>query len=317
MISGDPGCGKSQFLLWLAARLVSGDPFPMPNPHLRTYPSRQGQFLYVSSEDSPSRTIKPRLLAAGCDPSQVVILEGMREKVSDDDPKSKVREFRMADVALIERVLSEGKFSAVGIDPVTTHLGNDVDSNSNSEVSNALKELPPIADRTGTAFLLVRHRAKRREGPSKLSGMGATAFQAISRAELMLGEHPDIDGEWIISHAKYSIAERSRPLHYRIVPQLLSENGCDIETSRFEYVGVANVDAEAALQNDDSATPRQEADDFIHFALDAGPIPSSDFDKKAKDAGISAATLRRARKTLGVSAFRHGERWCVKLPTTD
>jgi hypothetical protein len=61
----------------------------------------------------------------------------------------------------------------------------------------------------------------------------------------------------------------------------------------------------------------------LNDVLTEGPVPAHEIIHDAEDAGIAEKTLRRAKKLLGVVAYRESEagerrgvgRWLWKLPT--
>jgi putative DNA primase/helicase len=62
--------------------------------------------------------------------------------------------------------------------------------------------------------------------------------------------------------------------------------------------------------------------DFLRDVLEAGPLPTKEIEAEAKDAGISWRTIKRAKKDLGVEAYREpsaegamrGGQWWWRLP---
>ena len=66
-----------------------------------------------------------------------------------------------------------------------------------------------------------------------------------------------------------------------------------------------------------------EATEFLNDVLAKGPVPAHEIIHDAEDAAIAEKTLRRAKKLLGVIAYRESEagerrgvgRWLWKLPT--
>ncbi|MEM1331474.1 MAG: AAA family ATPase, partial [Planctomycetota bacterium] len=74
MLAGDPGLGKSFVSLDLAARVSAG----LPWPDLPSESNAPGGVVLLSAEDGLADTIRPRLDAAGADPSRVVALEAVR-----------------------------------------------------------------------------------------------------------------------------------------------------------------------------------------------------------------------------------------------
>src|SRR6202011_835458 len=67
-LDGDPGLGKSLLTLDLAARVTTGRPMPDGTPGV------QGSVILIAPEDGATDTIKPRLEAAGGDPSLIRLL---------------------------------------------------------------------------------------------------------------------------------------------------------------------------------------------------------------------------------------------------
>jgi hypothetical protein len=59
-----------------------------------------------------------------------------------------------------------------------------------------------------------------------------------------------------------------------------------------------------------------DASDFLRTELGGGARSVKDIEEKADAFGISKATLKRARKKLGVHAFKNGlgDGWSMKLP---
>jgi putative DNA primase/helicase len=49
-----------------------------------------------------------------------------------------------------------------------------------------------------------------------------------------------------------------------------------------------------------------EAEEFLKLVLSDGEVPSETVQEEAQRRGISVATLRRAKKTLGVKSEKHG-----------
>src|SRR6185437_9773709 len=73
MLDGDPGLGKSLLTLDLAARITTGKPMPDGTRGIR------GTILLIAPEDGAADTIKPRIEAAGGDPSQVHLLNFVKD----------------------------------------------------------------------------------------------------------------------------------------------------------------------------------------------------------------------------------------------
>src|SRR5258706_13251727 len=73
VIAGDPGVGKSQVTMSIAATVTTGGAWPVTGEQ-----SERGRGLLFSAEDDPSDTILPRLVAAGGDRAMLDIQRMVR-----------------------------------------------------------------------------------------------------------------------------------------------------------------------------------------------------------------------------------------------
>ena len=77
------------------------------------------------------------------------------------------------------------------------------------------------------------------------------------------------------------------------------------------------VKSAAGTGDDGAKSALDEARDFLKSELGKGPQSARDIAKAARDAGISADTLKRARKALGVKARKAHDAngcWQIELP---
>jgi len=97
---------------------------------------------------------------------------------------------------------------------------------------------------------------------------------------------------------------------------------------RVNWLGQSEVSAKDLLatpQDQEHADARSEAVEFLKDILADGPVPAKQVVEEADDAEIAEKTLRRAKKILGVIAYREnttGEkrgagRWMWKLPMVE
>src|SRR3989440_7754746 len=151
VLDGDPGMGKSLIAAHIAACVSTGRPMPDGTP------GKQGGVIFIAPEDSPQDTLKPRLEAAGGDPSQVLVLN----TVDDLDPKRiKIydRPFSLAqDLEILEDAIKRMHAVLVIIDPLMAVLGNTIDSSRDQSVREVFTPLAQLAQRTGCAILMIRH----------------------------------------------------------------------------------------------------------------------------------------------------------------
>ncbi|MGB2932410.1 MAG: hypothetical protein WBF40_03345 [Methyloceanibacter sp.] len=75
---------------------------------------------------------------------------------------------------------------------------------------------------------------------------------------------------------------------------------------------------EALAVGGKSSLAVKEAKDFLQALLSGGPVPSKQVDADAQEVGIAKATLRRAKKKLGIKPYKDGMKgaWLCALPKT-
>jgi hypothetical protein len=86
VIAGNAGLGKSQITAYFAKVITTGDCF-----HNENEPTKIGSVIFLSAEDDPADTIKPRLVAVGADVSLCHVLSAISTK--DKDGKTGKRNF--------------------------------------------------------------------------------------------------------------------------------------------------------------------------------------------------------------------------------
>ena len=82
ILQGDPGDGKTTFILNVAALLSQGA--PMPESTERT---PRTNTIYQSAKDDAKDTLKPRLLSAGADCSRIAFMDESDGRLSINDPR--------------------------------------------------------------------------------------------------------------------------------------------------------------------------------------------------------------------------------------
>src|SRR5437763_990752 len=76
LLDASPGSGLSLVALTLAACISSGSPLPDGTP------TQQGHVLLLAPYDTPSDTLRPRLEAAGGDPTHLMLVHPLLEDAS-------------------------------------------------------------------------------------------------------------------------------------------------------------------------------------------------------------------------------------------
>ena len=232
ILDGDPGVGKSLLALTIAACVSTGR--PLPGGTL----GWQGGVILITPEDSPEDTIKPRMEAVGCDPSQVHLLN---TSIAFDAKKQEVyeRPFSLSqDLKDLEVGIIRNNAILVVIDPLMAVLGRNIDSSRDQDVREVLTPLAQIAERTGCAILIIRHLNKGNSANSLYRGAGSIGITAAARIALLVARDPGDEQKRVFATLKNNLSKIAANLTFQIaenergVPyiQWLGENQYTVST---------------------------------------------------------------------------------------
>src|SRR5262249_55073954 len=193
LVIGEPGGGKTYFVMDCGARVTRGEPWPdgtTPAP---------GGVIVLTSEDGVADTLRPRLDRQGGDPEHVHILRAVRVD-GDEIPFTLER-----DLPQLARVLTDHPDTALVIlDPVSAYLGSR-DSYKDAEIRGLLSPLAALAERYRVALLAILHLTKAAQRKLLLRAQGSVAFVAQARIVLAVGEDPDHDGRRLLVPVKNNL----------------------------------------------------------------------------------------------------------------
>ena len=312
-IAGEPGDGKSQLSIYVAATISRSGEWPCGEGRAPV-----GNVIIMNAEDGADDTVVPRLIAAGADLQRVHIVSA----VMQEDGKGR-RAFNLqADLALLERKIAEiGDVALVIIDPISSYMGK-ADSHKNAEVRGALEPLSEMAERLKVAILSITHFSK--VGAANNSKalhrfIGSIAFVGAPRAAFAVIEDADNEGRILFLHAKNNMAPKAQGLAYRLVQTMIGENESIVASYVLWENSPVVISADEALRANDGGGDRKaaaEAEQFLREKLSHGVVPAKDGEEHARALGITPRTLDRARKKLGVIAEKSGlkEGWTWRLP---
>jgi putative DNA primase/helicase len=216
--AGEPGDGKSQLSINVAATISKGGEWPCGEGRAPV-----GNVIIFNAEDGTEDTIVPRLIAAGADLERVHIVSA----VLQEDGKGH-RTFNLqADLALLESKIREiGNLALVIIDPISSYMGK-IDSHKNSEVRGALEPVSEMAERMKVAILSITHFSKTGSGSTNKAlhrFIGSIAFVGAPRAAFAVIEDADNEGRILVLHAKNNMAAKPQGLAYRLLQTIVGDN---------------------------------------------------------------------------------------------
>jgi len=295
LVAGDPGLGKSFLTLDLASRVSTGKGWP-DDPGTTYSP---GDVVLLSAEDDLEDTIRPRLDAAGADASCILAMPAVAD-LDDEGNHSKRLPDLSRDLRHVETALAQlPSPRLVIIDPISAYLGN-VDSHKNAEVRGALAPLAELASQHEVAVVGVTHLRKG-EGKAIHRAMGSLAFVAAARAVWAVTRDEDDDSRRLFLPVKNNIGSDREGMAFRLDSKMRNAPAVSWEA---EPVAMTADDAIGESKPGPKPSARQQAEQFLRQHLASGPRPANELQERAKSAGHSLGTLRRAKNALGVKAYQ-------------
>lgn len=309
MLSGDPGLGKSQLTAYMAAKVSTGGQWPDKTPCIT------GSVIFLNAEDDPADTSRPRLEAAGADLTKVYVLDAVKET---EGGKSIQRCFNLkTDLERLGEFMKKiGDVALVIIDPITAYMSG-TDSYKNSDVRALLAPLSDLASKYKAAMVCISHLNKGGSNQALMRTQGSVAFVAAARAAYIVAKDQEQPERRLFLPAKNNLGNDQTGFAFSVVSFTLDNS---IQTSRIEFENnPVTVRADDALITDAGEhTVLEEAKEFLQEVCVIGRT-AKQIKAQAEEAGISAATLRRAKDALGIKPKKDGKSgpWVWRLPDLE
>ena len=322
LIVGLPDEGKGQILSFFCAAVTTGGDWPMDEGR-----APKGNVILFSDEDDPNDTLVPRLAAAGADLARVHIIKMVRHEEEKERLFSLVTDLE----ALRKKISSVGDVRLVVIDPITAYLGfGTIDSFRTADVRAVLTPLVTLAAETKVAVIAVMHFNKKMDVTNALLRISdSLAFGALARH--VYGVIDDAEhGRKLFVRAKNNVSAqgKNKTLGYRFGAR---EVGKDEETGQTimaphilwepNYVDVTASEAMQAAADNRSPGMRDDAKKLLADLAVGEGILVDNVREIGEANGISWATMKRAKKDLGVVAEKDRTtpdgKWYWKLPPPD
>jgi hypothetical protein len=290
LLAGRKGMGKGTLLAMVAAKVTRGEYGPRRN------------VVWIGSEDSAAIDIHPRIVAAGGDPARVfVVKRGWVQLPRDIDE--------------IGRAMTEfGKVEMVVIDPVGNHITGK-ESNSETDIRDAIAPLNQLADEHGCMVFGVRHLTEKEASQGVLAAiLGSSAWVQVPRAVLAV-VRDDEDPQ--VSHVQCVAGNRLPPdtpgRLLRIEGVLLPE--LENEVTRAAWDGDSTKSVFELLSKRDRPGPDPTKKEnaraaLVEILVDAAPgsVNAGETKKKvAVDIGASPETVWRAFDELRTEGLAGAE----------
>ncbi len=297
ILAGQAGTGKTTIAIALAAIVSTGRHFPDGTR------SPVGNVLIWSGEDSVDDTLVPRLLAAGADRSRIRFIGNFQhgDEIRSFDPAIDIAELNHAAARI-------GDISLLIVDPVVNAVA--CDSHKNGEVRRALQPLVDFGEKLSCAVLGITHFTKNTKGKDPLERVtGSLAFGALARIVLAAAKIADGNTvKHIFCRTKSNIGVDHGGFEYNL--NLKEIDGYEgLFSSYVSWGQIVEGSARELLaenKSDSGGSEVDEAEQFLREVLADGRMPQKEIEKDYKGAGYSLATIKRAKKRLGVISEKDG-----------
>ena len=286
VVQGDPGEGKTTFVLALIALLTQGK--PLPEEENGTEPIN---VIYQTAEDGLADTIKPRLLSVGADCERVLVIDENEIELTLSDER-------------LEQAIRQSGAKVIVLDPIQAYLGGDVDMHRANEIRPIMKRLALLAERTGCAVILIGHMNKMGGAKSAYRGLGSIDIRAAVRSVLVVGRVKDEPNLRIVAHDKSNLAPEGKSIAFELSPEM-----------GFSWKGYCETTVDELLCGNGSLLSKTaQAEKLLKDLLSEGEMLSEEITTQAKELDISNRTLKIAKQNIGVKSFRKGDKWYSSLP---
>ena len=301
LLGGAPGTGKTTLAIAMAATLSSGGRWPDGAT------AKASNVLIWSGEDDPANTLVPRLILSGGNRARVHFVtgtDGIGGKLPFDPATDMQR--------LTEAAHRIGNVRLLIVDPIVSAVAGN--SHNNAETRRSLQPLVDLGAALNSAVLGITHFTKGTGGNDPVERVtGSIAFAALARVVLVAAkkrEPEDGEATRMLARAKSNIGLDDGGFSYDLMQGELPQHR-DVIASFVVWGDAIAGSARAMLAaadmgDDDESGALADAREFLADILKNGAISAKEIKQAAQDAGLSHATLRRAKKALNIRAVKGG-----------
>lgn len=288
LLVGEPGVGKSSLALAIASAVVQGTVWPDRGSN----DDEPGLAVWVESESCQALT-RERATIWGIPKERLLI------PAVSDDPLDKIWLDTQEGWAALERETSRDEVGLVIVDSLRGAYKGDENTSDTTEL---LGKLADLAQRHHIAVLVVHHLRKKGMldgGKIDLDRVrGSSAIVQIPRCVWAIDKPDPLMPDHIrLQQLKNNLSRFPEPCGFEITE-----------------AGITFTDAPSEPVVE---TQRDKAADLIMSLLRDGPVLATEIYQEAEGAAIGKATVKRAKKALGVVARRKEGRWWWALPVRE
>lgn len=289
LLQGDPGDGKSSFVLALCALLTSGSPLPFQP---RGQPP--ANVIYQTTEDDAADTVVPRFIRAGGERGRLLFINEQDKRLTFGDER------------ILQAIQRTGARLLV-LDPLSSYIGQNASINMANDVRAQFNPLIDAARQTGCAVLVVAHMNKMAGTKAIYRTTGSVDVVGAVRSSLLIArtgkERPN---ERIMAVQKSNLAPTGKAVLFSVGETV-------------EWIAEADKTADEVLNACSTGIGRpsvqtEQAIALLQTVLAKGSAPQAIVEEQAKAAGIGWGTVKKAKAMLGIRSVKKGGVWLWCLP---
>lgn len=286
VIQGDPGDGKSTFVLNMVALLTSG--LPMPDGFM---PDCNRVAVYQCAEDGIADTIKPRLEDAGANCDRVAY-------IIDDNIALTLEDGR------IETVIRDTGASVFIIDPIQAFIPPDSDMLCATKMRSVLRKLAATAEKYHCAVILIGHMNKGNGSNPLYRGLGSIDIAAIARSVLMISRDETDPALRYMYPIKSSLAPEGPAISFSF------KIGGGLEWQGQYVINAAEFFERSTVRKSKTEKARAK---MIQMLMKKDR-PAKEIYAALSEMGVGSRTVEKVKKDIRIRTYRSGNCWFWSLP---
>ena len=295
LLQGDPGDGKSKFMLSLAALLSKGEALPFSDEEER----EPITIIYQTTEDDADDTVVPRFNSAGGNGDNLIFIKEDMKSLSFGDNR-------------IREAIEKYNAKLLILDPMSSYIGESCSMNNANETRAEFNHLIAVAKETGCAIVIIAHMNKMKDSNPLYRTNGSIDIAGAARSILAIirTANKEAPAERYLVQVKSNLAPTGSAILFEV-----AESGVN-------FVSEMEMTAEEAFS---SLAPKMgrpnetelRAKDFILEMLQDGEMLANDCEAKLEEAGFKKSTIKKAKKKAGVVSHKKGFLWYWSWPMGD
>lgn len=294
LLQGDPGDGKSKFMLSLSALLSNGSALPFTDDEAS---NESMTIIYQTTEDDADDTVVPRFISARGDCDRLIFIKENLKNLSFGDER-------------IKSAIEKYGAKLLILDPMSSYIGESCSMNSANETRAEFNHLIAVAKETGCAIVIIAHMNKMKDSSPLYRTNGSIDIAGAARSILAVTRTPNKENpaERYLVQVKSNLAPTGNAIVFDV-----SENGVVFK----DEIEITAEDAFSALAPR-MGRPNERTEAAISFLKellsDGKKLSAIDCEVKLEAAGFKKSTAKKAKRKAGIVSHKEGFVWYWSLP---